>query len=89
MDVSLRHECYRLAAELRAAGINTEINLEGGKLAKQFKYADRAGIPLVVVMGPDEFARGAATIKSMTTGEQVEAPLAELTQRVATLLAAG
>lgn len=89
VDEACRDACYRLAAELRAAGINTEINLEGGKLAKQFKYADRSGIPLVVVMGPDELARGAATVKSMTSGEQVEAPLSELAQRIAALLAGG
>ncbi|MBV5336040.1 histidine--tRNA ligase, partial [bacterium] len=89
MDPALRTVCFGVAAALRAAGINTEINLDGGKLARQFKYADRAGIPLVVVMGPDEHAKGVATVKSMVTGDQVEAPLAELPQRIAALLAAG
>lgn len=89
MDPALQHACFRLAADLRAAGINTEINLDGGKLAKQFKYADRAGVPLVVMMGPDEHARGAATIKSMLTGDQTEAPLAELPARVKALLGRG
>jgi histidyl-tRNA synthetase len=87
-DPALRDVCFAAAASLRAAGINTEINLDGGKLAKQFKYADKAGVPLVVVIGPDEYARGVATIKSMLTGEQTEAPLAELAARVAALPAA-
>lgn len=88
-DPSLRAAAFAAAAALRAAGINTEVNLDGGKLAKQFKYADKIGVPLVAVIGADEYARGAATLKSMLTGEQAEAPLAELPQRVAALLAGG
>lgn len=88
-DPSMRAAAFAAAAALRAAGVNTEVNLDGGKLAKQFKYADKIGVPLVAVLGPDEYARGAVTLKSMTTGEQAEVPLAELPQRVAALLAAG
>lgn len=86
-DPTLRDACFAAAAALRAAGINTEVNLDGGKLAKQFKYADKTGVPLVVVIGADEHARGAVTVKSMLSGEQSEIPLADLPQRVAALLA--
>ena len=78
MDPALSGDYFRLATELRAAGINTEIQLDGGKIAKQMKYADRAGIPLVVLMGSDEKARGTATLKHLVKGEQVEVPLAEI-----------
>lgn len=86
-DPALRDVCFAAAAVLRAAGINTEVNLDGGKLAKQFKYADKTGVPLVVVIGADEHARGAVTVKSMLSGEQSEIPLADLPRRVAALLA--
>ncbi|HRJ61132.1 MAG TPA: histidine--tRNA ligase, partial [Azospirillaceae bacterium] len=69
-DPALRDASFAAAAALRAAGINTEVNLDGGKLAKQFKYADKTGVPLVVVVGADEYARGAVTVKSMLSGEQ-------------------
>ena len=78
MDPALSGDYFRLATELRAAGINTEIQLDGGKIAKQMKYADRAGIPLVVLMGSDEKARGTATLKHLVKGEQVEVPLSEI-----------
>ncbi|AWK86658.1 histidine--tRNA ligase [Azospirillum thermophilum] len=86
MDPALSADYFRLASELRAAGINTEIQLDGGKIAKQMKYADRAGIPVVLLMGSDEKARGTATLKNLTTGEQVEVPLADLPARARALL---
>lgn len=78
MDPALSADYFRLASALRAGGLNTEIQLDGGKIAKQMKYADRAGIPLVVLMGSDEKARGTATLKNLVTGEQVEVRQDEL-----------
>ena len=47
-----------------------------GRGAKgQFRQADRSGARLTVVVGEDEWSRGAAAIRDMTTGEQVEVPL--------------
>ncbi|GAA4249027.1 histidine--tRNA ligase [Azospirillum formosense] len=88
MDPALSADYYGLATALRAAGLNTEIQLDGGKLAKQMKYADKAGIPLVVLMGSDEKARGTATLKHLVKGEQVEVPLADLAAKAKELLGA-
>ncbi|WP_448188667.1 histidine--tRNA ligase [Azospirillum sp. sgz301742] len=89
MDAALAPDYFRMAADLRAGGLNTEIQLEGGKIAKQMKYADKAGIPVVVLMGSDEKARGTATVKHLVKGEQIEVPLAELADRVKALLGHG
>jgi histidyl-tRNA synthetase len=67
-----------LAGQLRAAGINTEVQLEPKKLAKQFQYADRAGIRFVVVAGEDEVANGTVAVKDMRKQEQFTVPRAEL-----------
>lgn len=67
-----------LAGELRAAGIATEVVLEGGKLGKQFKYADRAGIRFTVVLGEDELAKGVVTVKDLRRGDQFEVARADL-----------
>lgn len=86
LDPALGTDYRRLASELRAAGLNTEIPFDGGKLAKQLKYADRAGIAVVVLMGSDEKARGTATVKHLAKGDQVEVPLGELPAKVKELL---
>ncbi|MEP6510128.1 MAG: histidine--tRNA ligase [Dokdonella sp.] len=75
------HELPRyleLTTQLRAAGINTEVVVEPGKLAKQFKYADRAGIRFVLVLGPDEIAKGTITVKDLRKQDQFEVQRDEL-----------
>ena len=72
LDPALTADYYRLAAELRAAGIATEIHLEPAKIARQLKYADRAGIRFAVLMGSDEAARGTVTVKDLDAGGQEE-----------------
>jgi histidyl-tRNA synthetase len=59
-----------LAARLRRAGLNTEQILEPMRLGKQFRYADRKGIPFVVILGPDEVEAGQVVVKNLRTGEQ-------------------
>ncbi len=66
-----RSESLKIAAELRGAGIPTDVYFDTKKkLGKQFAYADRRKIPFVVVAGPDEIDRGEVTLKNLTTGEQ-------------------
>ncbi len=67
-----------LASLLRNAGINTEVQMEPRKLAKQLQYADRAGIRFVVMLGDDEDARGVVSVKDMRKQEQFEVALSEL-----------
>ena len=67
-----------LANRLRAGGINTETQLEAKKLAKQFQYADRAGIRFVLLQGEDERAKGTVTVKDLRRNEQFELPEGEV-----------
>lgn len=66
-----RGESVKLAAELRAEGINAEVDMEGKKLGKQFGHADKKQIPLVAVMGPDEVKSGKVNIKRLADGHEV------------------
>jgi histidyl-tRNA synthetase len=76
MDASLTNEYLALAAQLRRAGVRTEIYLAGGRVGKQMKYADGLGIPLVVIVGSDEQARGVVQIKQMDLGLKLAAHMA-------------
>jgi histidyl-tRNA synthetase len=78
MDVAQLPAYLAVASELRAAGIATEVVLEGGKLGKQFKYADRAGIRFVIVLGEDELAKGVVTVKDLRREDQFEVARSEL-----------
>jgi len=57
--------------QLREAGIPSEIYVGDSKnITKQVKYADKVGIPFVVIVGPDEFAAGQVTIKNLKAGQE-------------------
>ncbi|MBS0591215.1 MAG: histidine--tRNA ligase [Proteobacteria bacterium] len=78
MDEAQLPAYLELATQLRNGGIATEVVLDGGKLGKQFKYADRAGIRFVVVLGEDEIAKGTVTVKDLRKEDQFEVARGEL-----------
>ncbi|SDQ24777.1 histidine--tRNA ligase [Pseudoxanthomonas sp. CF125] len=72
MEENQLTESLDIARRLRAGGINTEVQMEPKKLAKQFQYASRAGIRFVVLAGEDELARGVVTVKDLAREQQFE-----------------
>lgn len=77
-DVASGRAALPLLAQLRAAGIPSELYPDAKKLAMQFKYADAKGIPLVIIMGPEEIAAGVVKVKIMQSGEEKLLPLGEV-----------
>ncbi|MEP6881713.1 MAG: histidine--tRNA ligase [Dokdonella sp.] len=78
MDEAQLPSYLALATELRQAGINTEVVMEPSKLGKQFKYADKAGIRFVLVLGENEIANGTVTVKDLRREDQFEVKRTEL-----------
>jgi histidyl-tRNA synthetase len=69
-DISLRNETLRIAKMLRDAALKTEIYFETDKLKKQLSYAAQKGIPLVVIVGPDEARNETAALRNMRSSTQ-------------------
>ncbi len=91
VDAALVLEYARLAAELRLAGINTEVYGGDDKLGKQFKYADRAGVPIAVVCGSREHEAGVVKLKDLritdtSVANEHTVPRAELVAKLRALL---
>lgn len=70
-DQDRLQESFKLANELRRAGLKVVCYPEVAKLQKQFKYADRIGAKVTLVLGPDEVQNGLVTVKNLLNGEQV------------------
>ncbi len=78
MDSSFQDDCLTMTWELRREGIRAEMYLgRPGRLGKQFQYADRLGVPLVVLVGPEEKARGTVSIKDLREGAQYAATVSD------------
>ncbi len=62
---------FRLAAEIRAAGLAAEVYLGRSGMKAQMKYADRRMSPAAVMIGGDELANGTVTIKDLDLGREM------------------
>ena len=58
------------ATALREAGIRTQIHAEQKKFKQKLSYADKLGIPYVLLLGEDEIAQNKVALKDLTTGQQ-------------------
>jgi len=70
-DESLLLKSYALASELRKFGLNIMVFPEPVKLPKQFKFADKMGMKVALVLGPDEVEKGQVAVKNLINGEQI------------------
>jgi histidyl-tRNA synthetase len=75
-------DSFKLASELRRADLNVVCYPEAAKLQKQFKYADRIGAKVTLVLGPDEVEKGQVAVKNLLNGEQVSVTREELTAEI-------
>jgi histidyl-tRNA synthetase len=72
-DQTQMADYFAAAGLLRSAGIAAEVYLGGSGMKAQMKYADRRGSPAVVIIGDDERAAGAVTIKDLDLGRVLAA----------------
>jgi histidyl-tRNA synthetase len=75
ISTALRH-----VAALRKRGIPAELYPDvEARMKKKMKYVDARGIPFVGLLGSKEIANGVVSVKNMTSGDQREMPIEELT----------
>jgi len=69
LDEGLLGGCQRIAAAFRAAGIPAEVYPEKKKIAVQFAWAEKKGIPLAVLFGEQESGGGLMGLRDLRTRE--------------------
>jgi histidyl-tRNA synthetase len=82
-----RDQANALAAELRAAQIKTELYMQDRAVGKQIGYADKKGIPVVALLGPDEIAQGVVKFKRLRDGAEISPPRAQAAAALRELIA--
>jgi histidyl-tRNA synthetase len=71
-----RGAAIAVAERLRREGRKVELTLGSTKLKRVMADADRSNAGRVWLLGPDEVARGVATVRDLASGEQTEEPIA-------------
>jgi histidyl-tRNA synthetase len=90
-DATRLGDYFRLAGELRRAGLAVEVYPEPAKLGKQLQYADRKGFRVAVIVGEREFTAGECQIKDLRSGQSTAVALtdkaSEVTAAIRSILA--
>lgn len=63
-------EAIKIAGQLREKGVIAEVYYEEAKLSKKLNYANKLGIPYVIIIGEDEYKNSRYPLKNMLTGNQ-------------------
>ena len=76
-----------LAEQLRSAGLKVQFYGENKKFKQKMAYANKLGVPFVVLLGEDELAQGVCSVKDMRTGQQVSVNVSEAAVRIKAAMA--
>ena len=85
MEGTMNH-ALDISTKARQRGIPTEVYFNEGKMKKKFGYADRLGIPYVLVIGEDEVRTGMFALKDMKSGTQETMDVDSVVEKVRTSL---
>jgi histidyl-tRNA synthetase len=81
-----RKRAFRVAQELRQAGIRVELDYEGKSLKSQMRKADKTQSPYVLILGEEELKGNRAILRDMATKAQEELPLEGVLGRLQSLM---
>jgi histidyl-tRNA synthetase len=72
----------QIARDLRKRGIAVELGFHGN-VSRRMKRANKRNARAAVILGSDELARQAATLRDLDSGAQAEVPISSLADRLA------
>jgi len=77
LDDESHRQMFTLIAQLRRAGVASDMAFDGRGIKAGMKAADRSGAPWALIMGHDERESGQVVLKNMITGDQQKIPTAQ------------
>jgi histidyl-tRNA synthetase len=83
-EPAARPRVFAAMDAVRAAGRSSQPVFGDRSLRRMLEAAARGGAAVTVIVGPDEWARGAAAIRDMHTHDQREVPLERLVEELTT-----
>jgi len=71
-----------VASELRSSGLRVEVYADPAPMKKQLSYANAIGVSHVGILGPQEVADGAVSLKALDTGAQQVCAVADVADKM-------
>ena len=82
----MRKYAFGIVARLRSHGIRADVDLMRRNLSKNLKYASAIGARYAIIIGADEMAKRAVTVRDMKSGEQRLVQADDLTKEMTAAL---
>jgi len=70
IPIKVLEKAIDITQKLRAAGINTDLDIMGRKLDKNLEYVNKMEIPYVIFIGEKELSEGKLKLRNMQTGSE-------------------
>lgn len=86
MTPELRSSAIQVATALRNNSVKTDLVIQNKKSKWVFQRADKLGIPLVVLVAPEELKDNKVVVKNLATGIQSSYPIENLAQTIKDIL---
>ncbi|MEW5920932.1 MAG: histidine--tRNA ligase [Bacillota bacterium] len=78
--------CLVIARGLRREGFRVEMEMGERRLKRSLDYANKEGIPFVLILGENELAQGEIKLRRMASGEEISIPLYDLAATLKNML---
>ncbi len=78
IPIHTHYQSFSLLTQLREAGIPTDIAMRDLKVKKSLAYANKIGIPYVLIVGEDELNSGQYTLRDMANSQEFKLNFTEL-----------
>lgn len=78
VNESVMADAIRISREIASKGIPSEADIMGRRLGRQLEYAEKRGIPYVLIVGPEELKSGKFKLRDMGRKGEVEVLLGDL-----------
>lgn len=75
VNQKVRKDSLGAAQKLRESGIRAEVDLMGRSISKQLDFANKAGIPWVLIIGEKELKEKKFTLRDMKSGKETKLAL--------------
>ena len=63
-------EGLKIASQLRAKGLNVEVDLKNRNLSKNIEFAGKKGIKYLIIVGSKDLKEGKVTLRNLETGKE-------------------
>ncbi|XP_026278212.1 histidine--tRNA ligase, cytoplasmic isoform X1 [Frankliniella occidentalis] len=85
---NLVEERMKICCDLWEAGLKVEHSYKNNpKLLAQLQYCEESGIPLTIIIGESELARGVVKLREVATRKEMEVPREKLAEEIRSWLA--